>query len=63
MAKRFLRRPELSERYGIGRSTTYDYIARGLLPKPTYLGTTPLWSVADLDAWDEARLSNSRARG
>lgn len=54
MAKQFLRRPELSERYGIGRSTTYDYIARGLLPKPRYLGKMPLWPISELDAWDAA---------
>lgn len=59
--KKFLRRPEVSERYGLPPSTLYDWIAKGLFPKPIPLGRRAVaWSVDELEAWERARAA---ARG
>jgi prophage regulatory protein len=60
---KILRRPAVSDRYGIPRSTLYDLIAKDLFPRPILLGTRAVgWRVEDLDAWESSR-AIARVRG
>lgn len=53
---KFLRRPAVSERYGVPPSTLYDWIAKGHFPKPVRLGARAVgWSVEELEAWERSR--------
>ena len=53
---RFLRRPEVTSRYGLPRSTLYAWILAGRFPKPIRLGARSVgWSIDELDAWEQAR--------
>jgi prophage regulatory protein len=54
---RFLRRPAVTARYGLPASTLYDWISKGLFPKPVRLGARSVgWSVDELDRWERERL-------
>jgi prophage regulatory protein len=53
---KYLRRPAVSERYGVPASTLYTWIAQGRFPRPEQLGPRVVgWAEADLEAWDRAR--------
>lgn len=53
---RILRRPAVTERYGIPRSTLYDLISKGLFPQPIRLGVRAVgWRVEDLETWESNR--------
>ena len=55
---RFLRRPAVTARYGLPPSTLYDWIAKGLFPKPVRLGARSVgWSVEELETWEHARVA------
>lgn len=55
---RFLRRPAVTARYGLPPSTLYDWIAKGLFPKPIRLGARSVgWSVEELEAWEHGRVA------
>jgi prophage regulatory protein len=51
-----LRRHEVEARCGIGRSTIYEWMARGLFPQPIRLGVRMVrWRESDIDAWLASR--------
>ena len=53
---RFLRRPAVTERYGLPVSTLYDWISKGRFPKPVRLGERAVgWAIEELEAWERAR--------
>jgi prophage regulatory protein len=55
---KFLRRPAVSERYGVPASTLYDWISKDLFPKPVRLGARAVgWRVDELEAWEQARIA------
>jgi prophage regulatory protein len=56
MNPKYLRRPQVSARYGIPPSTLYERVARGLFPKPVRLGRRAVgWPIAELEAWEQER--------
>lgn len=47
-----LRRPEVTRRTGLSRSTLYARMKSGKFPKPVYLTpSTPAWVAAEVDEW------------
>lgn len=47
-----LRRPEVTRRTGLSRSTLYARMKAGTFPKPVYLTpTTPAWVASEVDGW------------
>jgi len=56
MAERLLRRPEVLARLGIGQSTLYDMMARGVFPRPVILGSKlAAWPESAVTAWIDGR--------
>lgn len=57
MPDRFIRKPEVLEKTGIGgTSTLYDWMASGKFPRPVKLGAKiAAWRESEVDAWMEAR--------
>lgn len=57
-APRILRRPAVTETYGIGRSTIYDLCAAGLLPRPVRISARSTgWLADELGAVFTARVA------
>lgn len=55
---------DFAEALGVRPDTIHAYRSRGYLPDPIgTVGTTPVWSRAQLDAWLEARPGQGRKRG
>jgi len=51
-----LKRPEVTRRTGLSRSTLYVWMARGAFPKPIKLGTRSIaWRESDIEAWIDER--------
>lgn len=46
---------DVMETFCIGRSTVYDWIKKGILPKPIKIGTVPLFIGDEIDAVIEER--------
>lgn len=64
MTHTILRLPVTKERTGLSRSTIYKRIAEGTFPSPISLGYRAVgWIEAEVDAWVEAQIVNSRASG
>jgi hypothetical protein len=58
--KRYLRKNELAERYGV-TPRNIDYMVKdGRIPAPFYRGRFPLWDPDQVDAADRAALVASR---
>lgn len=56
MTIRFLRRNELCRRFGMGRSTLYNWIEKGIFPDPMRLGPRMVaGSIEELDACERDR--------
>ncbi len=56
MANTILRRPAVERITGLGRSTIYDWMARGEFPQPVKLGTRAVgWRESDVLSWLESR--------
>lgn len=56
--RRVLRRPDVSERTGLGRSTLYAYIEEGRFPRPIRLGPRAVgWIEEEVDEWISDRIS------
>ncbi|MFA9459909.1 helix-turn-helix transcriptional regulator [Thiohalorhabdus sp. Cl-TMA] len=54
--KRVLRLREVSDRYGLSRSTVYRLMGQGKFPKPIQLGPQAVaWRVEDLEEWLASR--------
>ena len=63
MVDKILRRPEVERITGIGRSTIYDWMARGEFPQPLKLGARAVgWRESDLLAWLESRQPRTAAQ-
>ena len=56
MTDLILRRPEVSERTGLARSTLYQRIKEGKFPAPVQLGVRAVgWRESDVAKWIETR--------
>lgn len=49
------RAKDVQKLFGIGQSTLYDHIKKGILPKPIKLGRTSVWIREEIDAVIEER--------
>jgi len=59
MSERILRRPAVENITGLGRSTIYDWMAKGDFPKSVKLGARLVgWRESDVTAWLESRQPN-----
>jgi prophage regulatory protein len=50
---RLLRIDQVRQRTGLGRTATYELIARGQHPAPVKLGRSSRWVDREVDAWVE----------
>ena len=58
---RFLRRPEVTARTGLSRSTIQVRLAEGRFPRPVSLGSRAVgWIEAEVDEWIRERIAESR---
>lgn len=49
----YLRRRAVLARYDLRTSTLYDWIAKGLFPRPVQLGPRAVgWAVEELEEWE-----------
>ena len=61
---RFLRRPEVTARTGLARSTIQVRLAEGCFPRPVSLGSCAVgWIEAEVDEWMRERIEESRDDG
>ena len=52
----YLTSDQLAARLGIKRPSIHRYRVRGDIPPPDeYVGRTPLWAVASIETWEQAR--------
>lgn len=55
---RLIRRPEVQDRVGFGRTTLYTMVNEGSFPAPVQLGARAVaWRESEIDAWIESRTS------
>ena len=58
-----LRRPEVTKRTGLSRSSLYARMKAGTFPKPVYPSpSTPAWVEAEVEAWIAILISQRDAR-
>ena len=51
-----LRLPNVMRLTGLGRTTIYDMMAKGMFPRPVSLGFRAVgWRASDIRAWIETR--------
>jgi predicted DNA-binding transcriptional regulator AlpA len=62
VAKKFLRKRAVAERYGFNIRTVERMIEDGRLPRPVYRGRYPLWDEDELNASDRAAAIASRPK-
>lgn len=55
--RRLLRRSEVQDRVGLGKSTLYSRISAGSFPKPVTLGSSVRWVESEVEAWISERVS------
>ena len=56
MRERLLRRREVEEITGIGRSSIYRLMKKGKFPRPVRIGPAAVrWRASDITAWMESR--------
>jgi prophage regulatory protein len=61
MMQRIIRLPAVTGATGLSRSTIYLRISQGTFPKPVSLGGRAVgWLESEVEAWLEARISQSR---
>ncbi|MBX3496646.1 MAG: AlpA family transcriptional regulator [Parvibaculum sp.] len=59
MTNQILRRPEVERITGLGRSTIYDWMSKGMFPRPVKLGSRAVgWRERDIAAWLDTRQPN-----
>jgi prophage regulatory protein len=59
-----LRRPEVSRRTGLSRTTIYRMVQAGEFPAPRQLGSRAVaWSESEISAWIESRTVGTRSTG
>ena len=60
MVERLIRRPEVTQRTGLGKSSIYEKISDGEFPPPIKLGKrTVAWREHDIDQWIEQRIRSA----
>lgn len=52
-APRLLRIDQVLQRTGLGRTATYELMARGLHPAPIKVGRCSMWLDREIDGWVE----------
>lgn len=58
-----LRRPEVTRRTGLSRSSLYAHMKAGAFPKPVYLTpTTPAWLESEVVGWIATLVSERNTR-
>lgn len=62
-AQTLLRGPQLRQRWGMKTGTFYNKLKAGVIPKPIYPfgDTTPYWSVADIEAFEQKAMQPAEA--
>jgi prophage regulatory protein len=61
MSNKILRRPEVTAKTGLSRSTIYARVAQGTFPPALNLGPNTVgWLEADIEAWIEQQIIASR---
>ena len=60
MNQRLIRLPQVKAMVGLGRSSIYDRIKRGQLPKPIKVGRVSGWIEAEVQVWISERIQASR---
>jgi predicted DNA-binding transcriptional regulator AlpA len=55
MEAKYLRIPAVLQRYGIGRTTIYDLVAKSEFPRPIHVGRSALWSIDELARFEDAK--------
>jgi len=61
MLPRFIRRRQVEERTGLGRSSIYAKILLNEFPRPISLGARAVaWLESDIDEWIRSRVKMSR---
>ncbi len=55
METKYLRIPAVLQRYGVGRTTIYDLVAKSEFPRPIHVGRSALWSIDELGRFDHAK--------
>jgi predicted DNA-binding transcriptional regulator AlpA len=63
MAKQYLRKASVGERYGINPRSVDRWVADEKIPRPIYLNGSriPLWDTDELDANDREAAARARA--
>jgi prophage regulatory protein len=60
---RILRRPDVTSRTGLSRSTIYALMERGTFPKQVKLGSRAVgWLESEIEDWLRCRIELSRNR-
>jgi predicted DNA-binding transcriptional regulator AlpA len=54
--KQYLRKKELTARYGVVARTIDRWTLDGRLPKPVHIGTVPMWDVNEVEACERAAM-------
>jgi prophage regulatory protein len=55
---KFLRRPAVTAKTGLGTASIYEKIARGEFPKPVRLGAKAVaWLEQEVEDWQAARIA------
>ena len=56
MSERLLRRQEVEQLVRLRKTALYDWIARGLFPRPVLVGNRSVaWRASDIDKWISSR--------
>ena len=64
MADNILRRPRVTDKTGLSRSTLYEAIKRGEFPAQVKLGARSVgWLESDIEAWIAARSKPMVSKG
>jgi prophage regulatory protein len=59
-----LRRPVVSKRTGLSRSTLYRMVQSGEFPAPRQIGARAVaWVESEVSAWIESRATGTRSTG
>ena len=60
-AKRILRRKEVEEKVGLGRSSIYQKVKTGGFPKPINISERAIgWVESEIDDWISSRIEEAR---